>query len=67
MEQGRRKIMKLYINTIDGNGYYIEVDTSQNLKQAIDYIKIHDYLIGKIVTTGKQIAVVTNTITTIIN
>ena len=59
--------MKLYINTIDGNGYYIEVDTSQNLKQAIDYIKIHDYLIGKIVTTGKQIAVVTNTITTIIN
>ena len=59
--------MKLYINTIDGNGYYIEVDTSQNLKQAIDYIKSHDYLIGKIVTTSKQIAIVTNTITAIIN
>lgn len=39
----------------------------KNLKQAIDYIKSHDYLIGKIVTTGKQIAIVTNTITTIIN
>ena len=59
--------MKLYINTIAGNGYCIEVDTSQNLKQAIDYIKSHDYLIGKIVKTGKQIAIVTNTITAIIN
>lgn len=59
--------MKISINTNDGEGYSIILDNLNSLSEVIDYIDTHDYLIGKLAMTNKQVVIATDKIATIIN
>lgn len=58
--------MKLNINTIDGTGYTVIFNEFESLKEAIEYIDTHKYLVGRLSNTNKPIIIASDKIATVV-